>query len=257
MVVQRMGYTIYDAINQIECPNYWISIEEINFLSSKQAKLSRIKQFLEEQINEYGELLVAGEEGTYSDQRGKYLTYADENIEIALSLWPCSIKKSRPIGSYLGGGYTGGCEKSLVSAMKAKGYRYGNLDKPYIVCINSLSHKHTHTEDVYDALFGRQRVKFFNDLNNYNQEFKTSDDGIFGEHYKHSYSSVSGVFITRVFPSNIHVADHWLVKHPHSNNEFDFNKLGLSYVHVHGNSIEKVENLTIAGIMRYAPKDSL
>lgn len=241
---------IYDTINQINCPNYWISIREINFLSNKQAKLSRIKQSLEDDINKYGELLVTGKEDTYSERREKYITYTDENIEIAISLWPCSIEKSRPIGSYLGGSYMGGCEESIRNAMKAKGYRYGNLDRPYIVCINSLSHKHTHTEDVYDALFGRQRVKLFTDLNNPNQEFKTSDDGIFYESAKRSYSSVSGVFVTRVFPSNLHVANHWLVKHPFSNNEFDFNKLDLSYIHVIGNSIEEITKLAISDIMK-------
>ena len=55
-------YVIYDAINQIKCPDYWISIREINFLSDKQAKLSRIKQSLEQDIIRYGALLVAGEE---------------------------------------------------------------------------------------------------------------------------------------------------------------------------------------------------
>lgn len=241
---------IYDAINQINCPDYWISIRELSFLSNKQAKLSRIKQSLEEDINKYGALLVAVKEDSYAERRENYITYADENIEIAISLWPCSIKKSRPIGSYLGGSYIGGCEESIRNAMKAKGYRYGNLDKPYIVCINSLSHKHTHTEDVYDALFGRQRVKSFSDLNNPNQKFKTSSDGIFDESSEHSYSSVSGVFITRVFPSNIHVANHWLVKHPFSNNEFDFNNLELSFIHVDGNSIEEVPKLAIAEIMQ-------
>lgn len=241
---------IYDAINQINCPDYWISIREISFLSNKQAKLSKIRQSLEENINKYGALLVTGREDTYSERQEKYITYADENIEVAISLWPCSIIKSRPIGSYLGGSYMGGCEGSIRSAIKAKGYRYGNLDKPYIVCINSLSHKHTRTEDVYDALFGCQRVKSFEDLNHPNQELKGSNDGIFDESSEHSYSSVSGVFVTRVFPSNIHVANHWLVKHPFSNNEFDFNNLSLSFIQVCGNRLKEVPKLTIADIMQ-------
>lgn len=241
---------IYDTINQINCPDYWISIKEINFLSNKQAKLSRIRQSLEEDINKYGSLRVIQKEDTYSQRREKYISYEDENIEIAISLWPCSIQKSRPIGSYLGGSYMGGCEESIRNAVKAKAYRYGNLDKPYIVCVNSLSHKQTHTEDVYDALFGCQRAKSFVDLNNLNQEFKTSSDGIFDESFEHSYSSVSGVFITRVFPSNTHEANHWLVKHPFSANAFDFGKLDLSFIHVNGEKIEEVPKLTIADIMQ-------
>ena len=241
---------IYDAINQINCSDYWISVREISFLSNKQAKLGKIRQSLEENISKYGALLVTGGEDTFSERQEKCIPYADENIKIAISLWPCSIKKSRPIGSYLGGSYMGGCEESIRNAIKAKGYRYGNLDKPYIVCINSLSYKHTRTEDVYDALFGYQRVKSFENLNNPNQELNGSSDGIFDEYSEHSYASVSGVFVTRVFPSNVHVANHWLVKHPFSNNEFDFNNLAISFIQVCGNSLKEVPKLAIADIMQ-------
>jgi hypothetical protein len=242
---------IYDTINQIECPYYWISVKEISFLSNKQAKLSKIKQSLEDDINNYGALRIVLKEETYFERREKDIIYEDENIRIAISLWPCTVKKSRPIGSYIGGSYTGGCEEAIKNAIKAKGYRYGKLERPYIVCINSLSYKHTHTEDVYNALFGHQRVKLVDDLNNTNQEFKTSSDGVFDESFNYSYSSVSGVFITRVFPSNVHVADHWLVKHPFSANVFDFDRLELSFIHVNGNKIETVPKLSIADIMQY------
>lgn len=244
-------YVICDTINQINCPDYWIDIREINFLSSKQAKLSKIKQSLERDINKYGPILVVSNEDTHYKGREKYITYIDENVEIVLSLWPCSVKKSRPIGSYsFGDGYMGGCEESIKNAMKAKGYRYGNLDKPYIVCINTLSSKQTHTEDIYNALFGSQRVISFSDRNNPSQQFQASSDGIFNEHSKHSYSSVSGVFITRIFPSNIHVANHWLIKHPFTNNEFDFTNLEQSFIHVNENSLEEVSKRTIADIVQ-------
>jgi hypothetical protein len=241
---------IYDTINQIKCPNYWISVKEINLLSNKQAKLSKIKQSLEEDIDKYETLKTVKKEDTYFQRREKDITSMDENIKISISLWPCTIKKSRPIGSYLGGSFMGGCAEAIRSAIKAKGSKYGKLDRPYIVCVNSISDKGTNTEDVYDALFGYQRVKSFADLNNTNQEFKTSNDGVFDKFFKNSYSSVSGVFITRVFPSNIHVANHWLIKHPISANIFDFDRLDLSFIHVNGNKIEAIPKLSIADVMR-------
>lgn len=241
---------IYDTIEQISCPNYWIAMEEISFLSSKQAKLSKMKKSLENDINKYGNVQVLEMEDTYFERQEKYITYKDENIKISISLWPCSVEKTRSIGSYLGGSFMGGSEEAIKNAIKAKGKKYGKLDKPYIVCINSISYKGTHTEDVYDALFGRQRAKSFDDLNSLNQNFKTSSDGVFDEFFRHSYSSVSGVFITRVFPLNIHVADHWLVKHPFSANVFDFDRLDLSFIHVNGNKIEEVPKLSIADIMQ-------
>ena len=241
---------IYDTLNQIECPDYWINIREINFLSNNQAKLRKIRESLQKDINQYREFLIYKKSEGYFAQQEKYITYTDENIEIVISLWPCSIKKSRPIGTYLGGSYMGGCEESIRKAINKKGHRYGNLDKPYILCINSLSYKNTCTEDVYDTLFGRQRTKSFTNSNDTIHNFKTSSDGVFDESFKHSYSSVSGVFITRVFPSNIHIADYWLVKHPFTKNEFDFNNLALSYIHIIGNILEVVSKLPIAEIVQ-------
>jgi hypothetical protein len=240
---------IYDTINQIVCPNYWISIKEISFLSNNQAKLKKIKKFLQDKINQYELLGDVTANSNYHRMEENYISYTDEDIKVVISLFPCSIERSRPIGSYLGGSYMGGCEESIRGAIKDKGYKYGNLDKPYIICVNSLSYKGTRTEDVYDALFGRDRMKSFVNLDDANQDLKTSNDGIFSELSNRSYSSVSGVFITRAFPFNLHIADHWLVKHPFTDNNLDFNILDLSFIQVVEKNLKEISKLRISDIM--------
>ena len=42
------------------------------------------------------------------------------------------------------------------------------------------------------------------------------------------FQNVSGVFITNVMEFNIHVSNYWLIKHPFSNNELDFNIFKLT-----------------------------
>lgn len=118
---------IYDTINQLICPNYWISIEEIDFLSNNQAKLNKIKKFLQYEINQRELQWGVTISGDYYRREENYISYIDENIKIVVSLFPCSIERSRPIGSYLGGSFMGGCEESIRSAIKDKAYKYGNL----------------------------------------------------------------------------------------------------------------------------------
>ncbi|NBB23407.1 hypothetical protein GVN20_28915 [Runella sp. CRIBMP] len=240
---------IYDLIEKIHCPDYWVSVREITFLSSNQAKLNLLKSSLEIAIKENGSERAVSKNDNYYEKRDKYITYQDDDILVSISLFPASIKKSRTLGTTLVGSFIGGCDDSIRRAIKDKGSKYGSLDKPFIVCINSLSGKGISTEDVYNALLGTQRNILFENFNNENQDYSTSSDGLFDNSSLHKYTTVSGFLITRAFPTNTKVAYHWLIKHPHSKNEFDFEKLDLSYIQVQENKIGKVIKKTIGEII--------
>ena len=177
------------------------------------------------------------------------MTYEDEDIIISISLYPTDVNLTRPIISYLGGSFMGGSEGALKNSIKAKAKHYGNPDKPFIICINSLSIKHTSTEDVYNALFGIGRRFSDDDLNRKNQDFNIGDNGVFHNSVNPLNTIVSGVFITHLLTSNLHVADHWLVKHPFTNNDLDFSKMDLSYIHVAHNKLEEVKKQSIGEII--------
>lgn len=240
---------IYDVIEKIDCPDYWVSIREITFLSNKQAKLSKMKSFLETEIKSNGAKYAGSKNDNYYEKREKYITYQDDDIIVAVSIFPASIKKTRTIGTSLGGSFMGGSDGSIKSAIKDKGYKYGELDKPFIICINALSVKGLSTEDVYNTFFGSQRKILFEHINNVNQNFSTSSNGIFDSSSLYKYQNVSGFFITRVFPSNIEVANHWLVKHPFSTNMFDFENLNLTYIQVNDTQIEEIKKSSIGEIL--------
>ncbi|WP_461139576.1 hypothetical protein, partial [Spirosoma pomorum] len=240
---------IYDAINQIVCPGYGINVESIDFLTTKHPKLGNIRYFFQKNIDENAVTYSLPKRYNYQDKLDRFLTYEDKDISVSISLYPTDIKLTRPIISYLGGSFMGGSDESLKDAIKTKATRYGIPDKPYIICINSLSIKHTSTEDVYNALFGIGRPFSGNDLNRKNQEFAVGKGGIFHNSIKPLYTRVSGVFITRVFTSNLPVAEHWLVKHPFTANDLNFDNLDLSYIHVVGGKIEEVEKKSIGEII--------
>lgn len=57
------------------------------------------------------------------------------------------------------------------------------------------------------------------------------------------------MFITSVYPSNTNVKEHWLVKHPFTINEMNFNDLDLSYIWVNENIITEVEKKSIGDVL--------
>ncbi|GAB2564401.1 hypothetical protein GCM10027085_65490 [Spirosoma aerophilum] len=240
---------IYDTINQISCPGYGINIESIDFISKNQAKLRKLKSFFQKNIDENAPIYALPKRYNHQDKLDRFLTYEDEDIIISISLYPTDVNLTRPIIAYLGGSFMGGSDGSLKNAIKVKAKHYGNPDKPFIICINSLSIKHTSTEDVYNALFGIGRRFSDDDLNRKNQDFNIGDNGVFHNSVNPLNTRVSGVFITRVFTSNLHVADHWLVEHPFTNNDLDFDNLDLSYIHADSNQLKEVKKKAIGEII--------
>ncbi|WP_460982324.1 hypothetical protein [Spirosoma fluminis] len=239
---------IQDALNSIDSKRYGIKVIEIIFLSSRQARLRKIRDHFQKIIDEHAKS-YASNKNTNTYWPEKYITYNDEDIRVSISLGEVDFDLTRPIISSLGGSYVGGSDQAIRDAIKAKAYRYGTLDKPYIICINSLSIKQTYTEDVYDALFGSKRSQPFEYRNDRCQKFQTSYDGLFAKDSTPSYSNVSGVFITKVMPTNLQVAKHWLVKHPYTENDLNFNRIDLSHIQANIDKIEEVTKKSIGEIV--------
>lgn len=72
-------------------------------------------------------------------------------------------RRDRPKGSRAIGGVFSGIEQikpeeRIRAALKKKATRYGTLDLPYIICVNTLG-DYFEEEDVLDALFGTPAVR--------------------------------------------------------------------------------------------------
>ncbi|MDQ6477649.1 hypothetical protein [Dyadobacter sp. LHD-138] len=216
---------IYDNLQNLSSPDYWIDIQEITFKSNKQVKLSRMKTQIQTWLAE----CHSKQQPMYNDYNDfgrECFSYNDDSVTISLSLFPSTIEKDHPIASYLGGSYSGGCEEALIGAIKEKGARYGHLDKPYIVCINLPGLRYPRTDEIYNTLFGQRRL-----LSNSNifdpAPISTEMDGILKNATGLRFTQVSAFFITRVFESNLHAADHWLVEHTEAKNKMDLRKLSI------------------------------
>lgn len=225
--------TVYDGLNKINSPNFWLMPEEeIIFKSNRQPSLKKAIKDIEKQLE-----LFDVDEVTSAFESSNYLIlpkimYEDSDLEIFFSIVPKPLNKrnelnSRPIASKPIFSFLGGSEESIKSAIKEKVSRYGNVDKPYIIAINSLSIKGTDNHDVYNALLGYGNLPFNQSMNR--KAIKENDGMFIGFNGWHN-TRVSAVLITTIYPSNLNCVYHWLVKHPMAKNELDLKKLDLSFI---------------------------
>ena len=43
--------------------------------------------------------------------------------------------------------------------------------------------------------------------------------------------NLTGVFVSKIYPHNVPVANYWLYEHPFSENKMDFKKIGLKFIY--------------------------
>ena len=169
-----------------------------------------------------------------------------ENEDIFLKIIPMPLlksardKKKSPIGMYPMESFSGGGEESLKASISMKAKRYGKLDKPFIICINTLDIQTSGTHDIENAIWGSLAISWSTDPDNRNEKWIRIRDGVFLGEKEPNLKNLSGVLVTKVFTHNIPNANYWLYKHPFSENELEFKSLGLKYNYVKDGKIHSV-----------------
>ena len=231
---------IYDELQKLSSSNYLIEIEDIVFKSDKQAKLSKFRNFFQKWLDEC-HAAQHPQYNDYDEHGNACFSYDDDDIKISLRAYAGIIMDGHPILNYLGGSYCGGCEEALTGAIRDKGARYGQLNKPYIVCINMTGIRDPRINEIYNTLFGLRRQ--LTDTYSYqNAPFSIEMDGVLKNSRGPIFTQVSAFFITRVFTSNLNVAEHWLIEHPSASNKINFEKLNLTYHCESGGKLKKSIN---------------
>jgi hypothetical protein len=228
--IKNKRNTVIDELNKTNSPNFWLMPEEIIFKSSRQPSLKKAIKDIEKQLK-----IFDVDEVTRAFESSNYLVlpkimYEDIDLKIIFFIAPKSPNKRnelnvRPIASEPIFSFVGGSEESIKSAIKEKVSRYGNVNKPYIIAINSLSLRGTDNHDVYNALFGYGNLPIDQSMN---KKAIKENDGMFIGFNGWKNTRISAVLITKVLTHNLNNAEHWLVKHPMAKNEIDLEKLDLS-----------------------------
>lgn len=235
---------ILDAINEIPCRDFWLSIYRIEFKTAENPKISAIKTYIQQMIGQRREELKDIENYQNNPDLIKEYSYLDDRFELDFSLYPSAIEPDPFIVSQPGVAFCGGSDESIRKAVRDKANRYGVLDKPYIVCINATSYKYTTAVDAFNAMFG-----YHWPTGEGIQVIPSSDlTGIFNSK-RPQFTNVSAVFITRTYPENPHSTEQWLIENPFAKKPLDFDKLDLSYFKLMDDHIVEIKKAGVPEIL--------
>lgn len=245
---------IYDIVNQTNSPNFWLHIEKINFKTDQQPSAKKVVRYLEIKLPEYDPDLVMNNLNANGIQGIPFINFEDKNLSIVIKLMPKSKnirgkKGLRPIGIYPSEGFIGGADDSIKSALSKKASKYGQLDKPFLICINSKSHKGTDNIDVMDSLFGSTCVSYSTDPNNKDERIEHGLNGFFKDSYGAKHTKISAVMINKLVLGNIKEGEYWFVKHPFAKNDLNFDKFEIDKTFVEKNEIVSVRGKSIREIL--------
>jgi hypothetical protein len=245
---------LYDSLNTIESLNFYICIRELELKSENQPSAKKIKRYLESEFNKYDPDEVDNKIKIHGPDSLDTITYEDQNIKLSATFIPRSKqlrgkKDVKSIGMYPFQTFKESVENSIKTAVEKKATRYGELDKPYLICINSISEKGLGYEDIMNSFFGSLQVTYSSNPKNNDLHYTRALDGMFLNSYGQMYTRVSAVLITHVYPSTLHVANHWLVKHPFAAKELIFDPFQLQKVEVIDDNIETIKGRTIKEIL--------
>jgi hypothetical protein len=246
---------VYDSLNRIKSPNFFLKIDELILKTANQPSTKKAIANIETESAKYDPELLTDQLTKYGFERSARIEYEDIDLKLVVSLIPKSpaargLDDGRAIGMYPYETIWGGSEESIKGSFEKKYKRYGQLDKPYIVCINAIGMKGNGDIDVENALWGSVAWTWSTDPNNRNERWERQRDGMFLGKKGPRCTNVSGVLVTKVMEFNIHVAQHWFAKHPYSKNEADFTAFDLTHTFVSEGKIKKEVKKTIGDILQ-------
>ncbi len=209
---------LLDIINKTNSPNYFLELNEVLFKKKEQPKGRNIVSFIENRIQTFEDKnSISTNELTFDYPQ---FVYEDEIVKVIFSLIRKSEKirgKSgiRPIGIYPSShAMWGGADDSIKTAFKKKVKKYGNLDKPLLLCINSLSLKGVDKIDILNAFFGSEQISWSTDPSNRDEKFSRAFDGLFSDKKGSKNTKISGILVTKVYCTNLETTPHWFIEHP-------------------------------------------
>lgn len=166
----------------------------------------------------------------------KDFIYDDKNIQLSFHLIPKYINERGKKGlavivsdlSKIWKDDNNGIINSLIK----KSSRYGKINKPYIIFVNTFTGNFFNTNNILDAIWGTTCQ--------YENEIFRLNEGFFGSMKNKKHTRVSGIMINNVMDANLQNANYVFCKHPYSINNFDFNIIGLDYYNLIEKNVIKI-----------------
>lgn len=257
---ERKRNELYDNLNKLNTKDFFLNIEDVCFLTQKQPGTKEMIKCIEEELKKIDPDILREELEKNGIQNLPKIEYKNRDVHIIVSPIPVSPstreEKIRPIGIYPAEAFWGGGEESLKESIEKKAKRYGKLDKPFIVCLNSLDIRTSGKIDVDNAIWGTVAFSWSTNPDSKDEKWIRQLDGVFCDKKGVRLKNLTGVFVSKVCPHNIPVANYWLYEHPFSENKMDFDKIGLKFNYISEGKIIDNTGDNIGDILEI-PKDWL
>ena len=223
--IENIKNDIKYGINiNIKSKNFFIAIQELVILERRSSSLrelySKIRVYINENIGK--EIFHLNEDTT--ERRDKWFFYENETFKIVLSLIPRNpdfplTRKSRVIGMESGPFQLIDSKSYILRALNKKATRYGNLDKPFVLCIQAGSEWGIHISELYDIFYGDGV------FNSDTEKSYRRNNGFFGYDDKPKMTRVSGVIIVQMHYSKIDNCHIDYFANPYAKYPVQFSKL--------------------------------
>ena len=234
---ERRKSEFYDNLNKIRIKGYLLRIVELEFKTKKQPSVKELIKIVEEKTHSLSYESVLEEFKQLGFDGGPRIEYNNDDLNIIIQPMPMKESKKNkisknPIGMFPFETYWGGGEIAIRNSILKKAKRYGNLDLPYLICINALGKKTNSEIDINNVIWGSLQYTFSDHNSIDNGKMMRKEDGIFYNKGKSRLENVSGVFVTKVYPSSIPNSNYWLYQNPFAKNICNLEDLGLNYYYV-------------------------
>lgn len=238
---ERKRNELYDNLNKLNTKDFLLNIEHLCFLTQKQPSTKRMIKYIEEELKRIDPDILSEELEKNGIENFPKIEYKNRDVHIIVSPIPVSLsareEKALPIGIYPAEAFWGGGEESLKNSIEKKAKRYGKLDKPFIICLNSLDIRTSGKIDVDNAIWGTLALSWSTNPEGKDEKWIRQLDGVFCDEKGARLKNLTGVLVSKVYPHNVPVANYWLYEHPLSENKMDFNKIGLKFNYVNKGKI--------------------
>lgn len=201
---------LYDQINKINSPNFFFFIKNIEIIPKKNPRIKPLIEFIKAELTKLNpEYLRARYESTGLDQLP---TLSFKNGMLSLDIVPIpksaqmrGRSDSNPIGIHSVKVEVSTLTETLKESIHKKATRYGKLDLPYILAINSIRAGGVNDEDMMTVLFGTEQIHF-NPQTGKEVGMSRKNNGAFVGPSGFKNTRVSGVMIGSIFPTHLNNA---------------------------------------------------
>lgn len=244
---------VLDRLNTINIPDFYLSINEFVLKKIESPSEKKISEYIEKEVKKFDPDEVIKNQSKHKTKLGPSIKYENDRVRLEVGLIPIKREfrgrddRKSSIAVYADSGVKwNNIVEVLTNALSKKAGKYGKLNKPFIVFINYVGEHILSQHNIYDTLFGREKVILENrkPVNTLREL-----EGFFGDDVNPNYKRLSGVFFTRIFPSNLQVAEHWLVKHPFSNYLFNMDSIDLKRIELIKNRICEVQGKKVGEVL--------